>query len=164
MLTGQRQPASRGEFMAAARKKAAKAGEAALAARDNPYVQRLLADAELRESIGEAFALTRRAYNRLSNGKAPTRALMEDRKLQRDLREAAVSLREVGNALRAAPRRRRRRRPRRTLLLVVVGGGLALALSEGLRKKLLDALFGAEEEFDYTSTTTPSPEPETAAA
>ena len=30
---------------------------------------------------------------------------------------------------------------------------VALALSEGLRKKVLDALFGAEEEFEYTSTT-----------
>ena len=44
----------------------------------------------------------------------------------------------------------------------IVGAIAALALSEGLRKKLLDALFGAEEEFDYTSTTTPvvpTPEP-----
>jgi len=40
---------------------------------------------------------------------------------------------------------------------VLVGAGLALALSEGLRKKVLDALFGAEEEFEYTSTTTPAP-------
>jgi hypothetical protein len=35
---------------------------------------------------------------------------------------------------------------------------LALAFSEGLRKKALDALFGAEEEFEYTSTTSPAPE------
>ena len=28
------------------------------------------------------------------------------------------------------------------------------ALSEGLRNKVLDALFGAEEEFEYTSSTT----------
>ena len=34
---------------------------------------------------------------------------------------------------------------------------LALALSEGLRKKVLDALFGAEEEFEYTASTTPEP-------
>jgi hypothetical protein len=38
----------------------------------------------------------------------------------------------------------------------VVGAALALALSEDLRKKVLDALFGAEEEFEYTSTTSPS--------
>jgi hypothetical protein len=39
------------------------------------------------------------------------------------------------------------------VLLLIVGAGVALALSEGLRKKVLDALFGAEEEFEYTSTT-----------
>jgi hypothetical protein len=29
-------------------------------------------------------------------------------------------------------------------------------VSEGLRKKVLDSLFGAEEEFEYSSTTTAS--------
>ena len=38
----------------------------------------------------------------------------------------------------------------------IVAAGAALALSEGLRKKVLDALFGAEEEFEYSSTTTSS--------
>ena len=33
---------------------------------------------------------------------------------------------------------------------------MALAVSENLRKKVLDALFGAEEEFEYSSTTTAS--------
>ena len=148
----------------AARRRAAKASKAAQAARENPYLQRLAQDAELRENIRDAFTQTRKAYSRLANGKAPAKALMEDRKLQKELREAAVSLRDAGAALREGPKRRRRRRGGRTLLLLLVGGGLALALSEGLRKKVLDALFGAEEEFDYTSTTTPSPAPETAAA
>ena len=31
-----------------------------------------------------------------------------------------------------------------------------MALSESLRSKVLDLLFGAEEEFDYSSTTAPS--------
>lgn len=148
----------------AARKRAAKASKAALAARDNPYLQRLAQDAELRENIRDAYERTRKAYGRLANGKAPAKALMEDRKLQKEVREAATSLRDAGMALRQGPKRRKRRGGRRTLLLLVVGGGLALALSEGLRKKVLDGLFGAEEEFDYTSTTTPSPAPETAAA
>ena len=39
----------------------------------------------------------------------------------------------------------------------MVSGAIALAVSEGLRKKVLDALFGAEEEFEYTSTTTTPP-------
>jgi hypothetical protein len=60
-------------------------------------------------------------------------------------------------ALREAPKKQRKGGFGRILLLGVVGGGLALALSEGLRKKVLDALFGAEEEFEYTSTTTSAP-------
>ena len=39
--------------------------------------------------------------------------------------------------------------------MALIGAGLALALSEGMRKKALDALFGAEEEFEYTASTTP---------
>ena len=43
------------------------------------------------------------------------------------------------------------------LFLVILGAGvvLAVALSEGLRNKVLDLLFGAEEEFDYVPTTAP---------
>lgn len=35
------------------------------------------------------------------------------------------------------------------LVLAGVLGVLAMTLSEGLRDRVLDALFGAEEEFDY---------------
>jgi hypothetical protein len=139
----------------AARNRAAKASNAAKAAGSNPYVQRIIQDSELRNNIRDAYEHTRSAYARLANGKGPSKALFDDKKLQRDLRDATVSLREVGSALKEGPRRRKRRTGRR-LLILAIGAGLALALSEGLRKKLLDALFGAEEEFDYTSTTTPA--------
>jgi hypothetical protein len=145
----------------AARDRAAKAGSAYQSVASSPYVQRIMQDEELRQNIRDAFKVTRRAYGRLANGKAPSKALMEDKKLQRDLREAAVSLREVGVALKEGPKRKRKRRLGRKLLLLAIGAGLALALSEGLRSKVLDALFGAEEEFDYTSTTAPAaPAPE----
>jgi hypothetical protein len=150
--------------MASARKGAAKAGKAARAAGTNPYIQRLVQDAALREEIREALDLTRSAYGLLANGKTPAKALMEDKKLQRDLRDAATTLRDIGTTLREGPKRKRKRRLGRMILVTVVGAGLALALSEGLRKKALDALFGAEEEFEYTSSTTPSPAPQTAAA
>jgi len=38
-------------------------------------------------------------------------------------------------------------------VIAIVGAVIALAVSEGARKAVLDALFGAEEEFEYTSTT-----------
>lgn len=147
-----------------AAKNAAKAGQAAAAARTSPYVQRIVQDEELRDNIREAVALSRSAYGRLANGKAPSKALMEDKKLQKDLRNAAISIREVGAALQEGPKRKKKRGLGRVLVMGVVGAGLALALSEGLRKKALDAMFGAEEEFDYTSTTTPDPAPDSVAA
>jgi hypothetical protein len=139
----------------AANKRAAKAGATALALKDSPYVQRLVEDAELRENIREAYESLRKAYGRLSNGKAPTKALLDDKKLQKELRSAAISLRDAGEALREGPKRKKRHWGRR-LFVLAVGAGLALALSEGLRQKVLDLLFGAEEEFDYSSTTTPA--------
>jgi hypothetical protein len=147
--------------MAVAKRRAAKAARAAGA---NPYIQRIVQDSDLRDNIRDAFEQSRKAYSRLANGKAPTKALIEDKKLQKELREAAISLRDVGIALREGPKRKRKRRLGRMIMVGIVGAGLAIALSEGLRKKVLDALFGAEEEFDYTSTTTPAPAPETTAA
>jgi hypothetical protein len=143
----------------AAKDKAAKAGKAA---RSNPYVQRLIADEQLRENIRTAYEAGRSAYGRMNNGKAPTRALMEDKKLQKELRNAARALSDAGTALRESPKKRRSGGLGRMLVVGLVGAGLALALSDGLRSKVLDMLFGSEEEFDYTSTTspaTPAPEP-----
>lgn len=142
----------------AAKKKAAKAGagavSAGVAARNNPYIQKLVEDSDLREDLRTAFESARKAYNRM-NGKGPQKAL-EDKKVQRDLKEAADSLKSAADALRAKPKRKKRRRGG-LLVVGLVGAGLALALSEGLRSKVLDALFGSEEEFEYTSTTTPAP-------
>jgi hypothetical protein len=141
--------------------KAAKAGAGAYAAgksaRNNQYVQRLVEDEELRHNLRTAYESARKAYTRMSNGKGPAKALMEDKKVQRELREAATSLRDAADALRTPAKRKRRRG--RLLLIGLVGAGLALALSEPLRKKVLDGLFGAEEEFEYTSTTTPAAAP-----
>ncbi len=146
----------------ASKKMGNKAGDAARQLRTNPYIQRLIEDEALRQNLRAAYESGRTAYGRLSNGKAPTKALFEDKKLQKELRTAANALREASDSLRTPPRRKRRGGLGRVLLIAIVGAILALALSEGLRSKLLDALFGAEEEFDYTSTTappTPAPEP-----
>ena len=139
----------------AAKKKAAKAGAGAYAAgkavRSNEYVQRLIEDEELRENVRNAFVSAKKAYGRI-NGKGPVKAL-DDKKVQRELKEAATSLKDAADSLRGGKRKKRRKG--RLLLVAFVGAGLALALSEDLRKKALDALFGAEEEFEYTASTTP---------
>jgi hypothetical protein len=140
----------------AAKDRIGKAEEAARAAQRNKYVQRLIEDEDLRASLLAAYGAARNAYGRMSNGKPAARALMEDRKLQRELKEAANRLREASDALREAPRRRRRGGVSRALLLLVVAGALAMVLSEDLRSKVLDLLFGKEEEFDYSSTTAPA--------
>jgi hypothetical protein len=139
-----------------------KASEAAKAAQENRYVQRLIEDEELRANLLAAYGAARSAYGRMTNGKPAGKALLEDRKLQAELRNAVESLRDAGGALREEPGRRRRRRGglRRTLLLISFGAVLAVVLNEGLRSKVLDLLFGAEEQFDYSSTTAPvTPEP-----
>ena len=142
-----------------ANKKVKKAGKAAQQARSNPYLQRLIEDEDLRKNIVQAFESARDAYGRLSNGKSPTSQIFDDKKLQKHIKNAASNARDASVALHEAPRKRRRGGGgggggfKKLLFLGVVGTGVALALSEGLRKKALDALFGAEEEFEYTSTT-----------
>ena len=131
---------------------AAKDGIGKARAAGSPYLQRLIEDEELRGNLLAAYGLARSAYGRVNNGKPATQALFEDKKLQRELKEAATALRDASSALREPPKRTRRRGGmRRTVLLLVVGGVLAIALNEGLRSKVLDVLFGAEEEFDYSS-------------
>ena len=140
----------------AAKDSLSKAGEAARAAQSSRYIQRLVEDEELRSNLLSAYAAARSAYGRMSNGKPATQALFQDRKLQRELSEAANALRQASNSLREpAKPARRRGGVGRTLVLLVAGSVLAVALSENLRTKVLDMLFGAEEEFDYTTTTAP---------
>jgi hypothetical protein len=144
----------------AAKKQAAKARSAAEDVWGNPYVRRVVEDAELRENVRTAYESLRAAYGRLSNGKPVGKQLTDDKKLHKEVRQAAEALRDAGSALREGPKKRKRRGGFAKLLFIgFVGAGVALVVSESLRNKVLDALFGAEEEFDYTSTTTPTPEP-----
>ena len=150
--------------MAKSKAKAAKAGGATVVASASPYVQRLIQDAELRSNLKTAYDSARVAYGRINNGKAPAK-LLDDKKLQKELQNAAASLKSASDSLREGPKRRKRGFGLGKLLFLgIVGTAVALGVSEGLRNKVLDALFGAEEEFDYQSTTTPAPPPPTPAA
>jgi hypothetical protein len=133
--------------------KAARASDIYETARENPYVQRLVEDEELRDKLREAFESARGAYGRASgNGKGTVKAVTSDKKVQKDLRDAAESLREVSERLKA-PKKRKKSKLGRLILFALVAGIVALVVSEDARKTVLDALFGAEEEFEYTSST-----------
>jgi hypothetical protein len=138
-----------------ARDKASSAVEGA-----RPYVQRLIEDEELRDNLREAYDAGRNAYTRASGAKRPS-ALLDDKKLQDELKSATESLRAVSEALREPEKMPKSGGHTFAKLLVVafVGALLAIALSEDLRKTILDQLFGAEEEFEYSSTTTPPAPP-----
>ena len=87
---------------------------------------------------------------------------LEDKKLQRDLQQAVEALRDATTALAEAPKKqvKKSRGFGRKLMILVLGFGLALAGSEKLRTKVLDAIFGKEEEFQYTPPpSTPSTPP-----
>ena len=78
--------------MASSKKKVAKAAKAvpfnaadlANITKANPYIQRLIEDAELRDNVRTAIDSGKSAYNRLSNGKAPAKALLEDKTVYPD--------------------------------------------------------------------------------
>jgi hypothetical protein len=145
----------------AKKNKAAAAAGAVEAARSNPYVQRVIEDDDLQDNVRVAFEAARDAYDRLSSSKSAKKAIQSDKKLHKDLQTAAEALKEAGTSL-SHPKKKSKKRKGglgRKLVFLAVAGGLAVALSADLRSKVLDALFGAEEEFDYTSTTAPSAAP-----
>ena len=139
--------------MARGSTRVSKAADAYNAARSHPYVQRLIEDEQLRSNLRDAYDAARHAYGRIAKNGRPAQRLMDDKKVQRDLRNAADSLREASDQLRG---RKRKGRFGRIVLVSAVGAGLVLAFSENARKAVMDSLFGAEEEFEYTSTTSGS--------
>jgi hypothetical protein len=147
--------------MAKSKKKGAvpfTAVDVATLAKTNPYIQQLASDAKLRKNVRTAVTSSKRAYGRLSNGKTP-QALLEDRKLHADLARALAAARDVTIIVAQTQRRRARKglSPGRVVIIVGVGGTVAVVASEKLRSKVLDLLFGAEEEFQYTPPPNPTP-------
>jgi hypothetical protein len=132
--------------------KVERAGDIYESARENPYVQRLIEDEDLRENLKDAFESARSAYGRATgNGKGAVKVATSDKKFQKEMRKAAESLQEANERLHKP--KKRKGGLGRLLLIAFVGAVIALAVSEDARKAVLDALFGAEEEFEYTSTT-----------
>ena len=129
--------------------------------KDNPYVQRLVEDASVRDRVKAAVDASKNVYERVSDAKTPAKALLEDKKVQADLRKAVEAVRDLTTALTDAPKDRAKKGMRvgRGFVVIGLGGGLALVGSEKLRSKVLDVLFGAEEEFEYTPPAPAAPAP-----
>lgn len=150
----------------AKRKKGVQALEGAAAlAEVQTIVKRLIEDEDLRDSLGRAIDSSRRVYDRVSSTKKPAK-LLEDKKLQEDaiealdaIRSVTISLTGVGKSLpspKALAKPRKKRGFGRLVVLAGLGGAVAVAASDQLRSKVLDALFGAEEEFQYSPPPPPT--------
>lgn len=128
------------------------AADVANIAKSNPYVNRLLEDPKLRKNVRTAVTSGKSAYKRVANGKVPARNLLEDKRLHADVGRALGAARDATITLSKTQRRRARKglTAGRALVIAGVGGTVAIVGSEKLRSKVLDLLFGAEEEFQYT--------------
>src|SRR5215475_14850452 len=113
--------------------KATQAADLYSTARENPYVQRLIEDEELRDSLKNAFEAAKGAYGRATSNGSTVKAVTSDKKVQRDLKVAAENLRDASEALRA-PKKRKKSGLGRLVLLTLVGAVIAVILSEGARK------------------------------
>src|SRR5579875_396490 len=151
----------------AKRKKAVQAIEGSAALNEvQTIVRRLVEDEELREGLGQAIESSRRVYDRVSATKKPAK-LLEDKKLQEDaidafdaIRSVTIALTGVGKSI-PSPKALKKQRKKgggfgKLVVLLGLGGAAAVAASDDLRSKVLDTLFGAEEEFQYSPPPPPA--------
>jgi hypothetical protein len=125
-------------------------------AKDNPYISKIVDDEELRDNAVAALRSLKSAFDSAhEKGFANPAEIIEDEAIKKDLKSAAETLKDAGYQSPAAGKKKRH--PLRKLIIVgVIGAVVAIVASEDARKAVLDTLFGAEEEFEYTSTTTSS--------
>lgn len=114
--------------------------------------RRLWDDDDLQSDLRSVAEGLKRVYD-LVQDEGPV-ALLEDRKLQKQVRGTARDARSAAGALTTKPKRKKGGLG--GLALLLIGGVAAVVLVPSLREKALDLIFGPEEEFDYASTTTPA--------
>lgn len=135
-------------------------------------LKKILTDEELREhAIGTLQSMQRVVEEaRANEAEVSKRAEKKLKKSKQKLAKAESVLAAAAPAAKAAPAAEsasaksdsatpasgtRKRHPVRKLVVIgMVGAIVALVVSEDARKIVLDALFGAEEEFEYTTSAT----------
>ena len=143
---------------------AANASESAQQLKENEYLRRIAEDPKVRENARVAYQSARDAFERISAADNPAAAILDDDKVRRSIKKASDAAMEARDRVVSPPRKSHLLR---NLLILTAGAALAVAVSAGLRDRILDLVFGAEEEFDYVPTTappTPSATVETPAA
>lgn len=130
------------------------------------YMKRASRQLGVRDQGQIALASTKSAYRRITKAKSPARALLNDKKVRRDLRRAVRAIEAAAVALSASPRMRTRDALALGAALSLLGGGLVFVRSEKFRAKLLSKARGADGEFKapFSPADTPVPPPGGAAA
>ena len=131
---------------------AASAGESAQQLKENEYLRRIAEDPKVRENARVAYRSAREAFDRISAADNPAAAILDDDKVRRSIKKAGDAAMEARDRVVSPPRKSH---VVRNLLILAAAAALAVAVSAGLRDKILDLVFGAEEEFDYVPTTAP---------
>jgi hypothetical protein len=85
------------------------------------YVKRATSEPGVRDDVDLALKSIKSAYRRLDRGTSPTAALLNDKKLHRDLRRALRAIRDAAVALTAPPKMRTRD-------AIALGGALSALL------------------------------------
>jgi acyl-CoA reductase-like NAD-dependent aldehyde dehydrogenase len=125
---------------------------ASKADRAGTYAQRLIENDYVQENLLRAADNLRAAYDRATKRRVePTR----DEKLRRQVRQAALSLREAASALQADRRKPKRKRGRRLLVVLFVGAGAAAAIVAS-NDELRQALFGGDGGHDEETAVSPN--------
>jgi hypothetical protein len=122
-------------------------------AKENPYLNKIIEDKELRDNAVAALQSVKSAFDQAkATGFDNPAELVQDKKIKKDLKKAAETLKTTSDDIQSAGKKKRHPL-RKIVALAVIGGIVAIVVSEDARKAVLDTLFGAEEEFEYTSTT-----------
>jgi predicted RNA-binding protein len=115
-----------------------------------PYVERAVADEEIRENVKAAFQAAREVYDELIGGRGVTTVasrVATDREIQDKLREAVDELRSAANRVQG-----KREHSGRNATLLIAGIALGVLFNPvtgpATRKWLADAVFGGDD-FTY---------------
>jgi hypothetical protein len=131
-----------------------KLATAADQAKENPYLSKIIEDKELRDNAVAALQSVKTAFDQAKvKGFDNPAELVQDKKIKKNLKDAATTLKSTSDEIASAGKKKKRHPLRKVIALAVIGGIVAVVVSEDARKAVLDTLFGAEEEFEYTSTT-----------